>query len=74
MVWGYNFIHTINMKYKTENERQTALMIRLWAKILPVDSGCWEWQGSTDKKGYARISYNNYPELVSRVILSRSLS
>jgi len=59
------------MKYRTENERELSLMVRVWAKILPVESGCWEWQGSTDISGYARISYKNQPELVSRILLSK---
>lgn len=25
---------------------------RFWVKVLPVDSGCWEWQGNRNQTGY----------------------
>jgi HNH endonuclease len=30
-------------------ERQAFLF---WSRVLPVDSGCWEWQGAKNPKGY----------------------
>lgn len=58
----------------TDERRELSLMTRLWAKVLPKPSGCWEWQGSKDRNGYARISFRNYPHLVSRIILSKALN
>lgn len=38
---------------------------RFWYKVLPNDdTGCWEWQGAKDKRGYARVAVtpgNNVP-------------
>lgn len=28
---------------------------RFWTKVLPVDSGCWEWQGHRLPKGYGHF-------------------
>lgn len=30
--------------------------IRFWAKVLPVESGCWEWQSEKDVHGYAMFN------------------
>lgn len=57
-------------KYQSEQQRLLAFYVRLWAKILPVSNGCWEWQDGTDEKGYGKISYKNYPELAHRMVLS----
>jgi len=48
---------------------------RLWnivyaavgGRIVVADSGCWEWQGPKNNKGYGMISVNHYPHLVHRV-------
>lgn len=29
--------------------------VRFWARVLPVESGCWEWQGYRDEYGYGRF-------------------
>lgn len=40
---------------------------RLWRKVSKAaPSGCWEWQGSKDKKGYGRININKRPVLTHR--------
>lgn len=30
--------------------------LRFWMKVKPVESGCWEWQGTKDKYGYGRFT------------------
>jgi hypothetical protein len=32
---------------------------RLLARLLPVESGCWEWQGYVRPKGYGQIGNGN---------------
>ena len=29
---------------------------RFWTKVLPVESGCWEWQGYRDSAGYGSFA------------------
>ena len=33
----------------------TNLAERLWKRVELTDSGCWEWQGYRDRKGYGQI-------------------
>jgi hypothetical protein len=49
----------------------TPLTERIKARIAIAASGCWEWQGTIDKRGYGRITIGNGPSprrlLVHRV-------
>jgi hypothetical protein len=42
------------------------LVRQFWTKVVVAPSGCWEWTGATDKKGYGRVrrDYRNW--LVTR--------
>lgn len=46
--------------FQTEREQSMAERIpwqlRFWMKVKPVESGCWEWQGTKDKYGYGRFT------------------
>jgi len=33
-------------------EKQT---LNFWKKVLKIDDGCWEWQGSLSSSGYGKI-------------------
>lgn len=35
---------------------KVASEFRFWVKVLPVDSGCWEWQGARNNYGYGCFS------------------
>lgn len=39
---------------------------RFWEKVWKTN-GCWLWLGSSDKKGYGRISYKLKPVLAHRI-------
>ncbi len=51
----------------TRAEAQTCLDDVL-ARCEPTDSGCWEWQGASSKKGYGRIKYRGRLALPHRVV------
>lgn len=38
-----------------------------WAKTKPVESGCWEWQGSCLRSGYGQVKYQGTQYLAHRV-------
>lgn len=35
--------------------RRVEIATRLWNRVEPVSSGCWEWQGPTNNRGYGVI-------------------
>lgn len=39
---------------------------RIKARIVAAPSGCWEWQGYRDRKGYGRFSLKDRPVVVAR--------
>lgn len=44
--------HANRKRYKSIDEQ-------FWANVArSPDGGCWDWQGTTDRKGYGRISIN----------------
>jgi hypothetical protein len=41
---------------------------RFWPRILVVASGCWEWQGARNGKGYGHIRYLGKVREVHRLV------
>lgn len=41
---------------------------RIMAHVSPIDSGCWQWQGGTDGKGYGRVWFNGAVRSAHRVL------
>lgn len=58
---------------------QTSRVMPLWDRVLfygwteNEKTGCWDWNGSTRKGGYGRISYEGQGLVVTRVVLEREL-
>ena len=50
---------------KQQQNHGMSLMDRLLARCSK-STGCWEWNGSSDAKGYGRINIGNKPMLVHR--------
>lgn len=48
--------------------RPVPLVDRLTPKIAPRDSGCWEWTGSSDEKGYGEIRVGSVRDGSSRTV------
>lgn len=38
-----------------------------WARVKPVASGCWEWQGSCNNTGYGSVKWHNKTYVAHRV-------
>lgn len=51
---------------KVEKPLHVRVAERIKARVLIVESGCWEWQGLRDRKGYGRFSLGNRPTIVAR--------
>ncbi len=37
---------------------------RLWARVSKIDSGCWEWQGSRNPRGYGCIGLSGQRKII----------
>lgn len=43
------------------------MLDRFMSKVKKVESGCWEWQGCKNKKGYGMFRYEGSTRLAHRV-------
>lgn len=39
---------------------------RFWARVLPTPSGCWEWQGALNNRGYGQLGRGGVHHLAHR--------
>lgn len=44
------------------------LLARIAAKVFIRDDGCWEWTGSRDRRGYGRISVQDFSTYAHRAL------
>jgi len=47
-----------------------ALPTRFWAKVRPAASGCWEWTGATNSRGYGCFGVDGASQLAHRHLYS----
>lgn len=50
-----------------ESDREW-LDVKVYPRLLPVESGCWEWQGGRTPDGYGKVSRRMKTLLVHRVV------
>ena len=69
---GLNVRHTCQYKAcvnpeHLELEPQLTPLESLMSKVIILPSGCWQWTGSLNNKGYGRVSVNGRRRLAHRV-------
>lgn len=45
----------------------SCVLVRLRAKVVPTDNGCWQWLGALDPTGYGRIALGDTMAYTHRV-------
>lgn len=49
-------------------ERKANAAKGIWGRVREVESGCWEWQGYVNPKGYGRTSFKERDYLIHRLV------
>ena len=52
----------------TSYEAAAAIEPRFWERVIPDESGCWNWDGYRNEKGYGRLRIDGRRILAHRYV------